>query len=470
MTVDDRRTGTWITRADGRITSVQVRRCRLSVVGGDDAGNHVETELPLIRVGAHRANDLVLADKRVSRFHFEIRLEHAGYRLRDLDSTNGTFVAGHRVRDIYLSPGSAVYVGDSRIRFEPQPESACVELSDKERFAGMVGRSVAMRALFAQLERVAPADASVLITGETGTGKELVAEALHEHSTRTSGPFEVLDCGSLPPNLVESELFGHEKGAFTGAHTGHAGIFERASGGTVFLDEVGEIPIELQPKLLGVLERRAVRRVGGTRTIPVDIRVLAATNRNLGVEMNHQRFREDLFYRLAVVRVHVPPLRERLEDVPALIDHFIRLCPGGDQVALQQETIDTLCRHDYPGNVRELRNLIERAVIMASGVPEGSLLGPGADPMAPEASSPAGDGPRRGELLETPIDAEVPFKQAKGQMVAEFERRYLRQLLKKHKGNVSRAARAAGLDRMTVHKMLSRRGVAYVRGRGRDDD
>ncbi len=470
MAVDDRRSGTWITRADGRIMSVRVRRCRLSVVGGPDTGTRVDTELPLIRVGAHRANDLVLSDKRVSRFHFEIRLEHAGYRLRDLDSTNGTFVAGHRVRDIYLSPGSAVYVGDSRIRFEPQSESTAVELSDREQFAGLVGRSATMRALFAQLERVAPTDASVLITGETGTGKELVAEAIHEHSTRVSGPFEVLDCGSLPPNLVESELFGHEKGAFTGAHAAHAGVFERASGGTVFLDEVGEIPMELQPKLLGVLERRAVRRIGGTRMIPVDLRVLAATNRNLGIEMNHQRFREDLFYRLAVVRVHVPPLREHLEDVPLLIDHFLQLCPGGSTVVLRQETIDTLRRHDYPGNVRELRNLIERAVIMAAGMPEGELLAGREDLLAPEAGPGPGEPTPKRNVLEVLVDASVPFKQAKAQMVAEFEARYLRQLLKMHKGNVSRAARAAGLDRMTVHKMLNRRGVAYVRRGGRDDD
>ena len=463
VTVDDRRTGTWVTLTQGRPQAMQIRRCRLSIIHGPESGKTADLETRMIRVGAQAGNDLIVSDRRVSGFHFEILLDDRGYRLRDLDSTNGTYVGGHRVRDIYLNPGSVIYIGDHRIRFEPQESSVKVELSEQNQFGGMVGRSVAMRALFAQLGRVAPTDASVLVTGETGTGKELVAEALHEASPRADGPFEVVDCGSLPANLIESELFGHEKGAFTGAHQSHSGVFERASGGTVFLDEIGELPLDLQPKLLGVLERRVVRRVGGTRTFPVDIRVVAATNRDLLKEINHNRFREDLYYRLAVVRVHMPALRDRLEDVPILLDHFLELIPAATDVQLKPGTVENLSHHDYPGNVRELRNLIERAVIMAQMGDEAAIEPVFAAIPAGPSSGPEGAGVEN--VLQFAVDADTPYKQAKGLLVEEFDKRYLKALLKKFDGNVSKAARAAGLDRMTVHKMLTRRGVVNIRRR-----
>ncbi len=434
---------------------MQIRRCRLTVLSGADAGLVVEIESTLMRVGARSSCDLVLNDSRVSGFHFEIRLDEGGYRLLDLGSSNGTSVSGLRVREAYLEPGMVIHVGDSRIRFDPQDKTAPVELSLGASYGDLIGQSPGMRALFAQLERVAPTEASVLIQGETGVGKELVAEAIHRGSNRSHGPFVVVDCGSIAGNLISSELFGHEKGAFTGAATRHEGAFERANGGTLFLDELGELPIDLQPSLLGALERKRIRRVGGRIDIPIDIRVIAATHRDLPRAINQARFREDLYYRLAVVRLSVPPMRERLEDVPLLVAHFLKQLPGGDTVTLKQRTVENLCRYDYPGNVRELRNLIERAVIMSDSGHTQSLI----------ASSPArvGNAPaptNAQNVLQTLIDTTVPFKRAKRDMLDEFEKRFLKKLLKEHDGNISKAARTTGLDRMTIHKMVQKYGLS----------
>jgi len=481
MAVDDVRSGTWVTYVDGNARAMQIRRCRLQVLSGPDKGAQVEVESTWIRVGAQTGCDLVLTDRLVSGHHFEILLDEAGYRLRDLDSTNGTFVAGHRVRDVYLNPGTVIYVGESRLRFDPLDESVSVDLSTRDRFGEMVGSSVVMRALFAKLERIAPTDASVLITGETGTGKELVAEAVHHHSLRASGPFVVVDCGSIPDNLIASELFGHERGAFTGAVSTYAGAFERAHGGTIFLDEIGELPLELQPNLLGVLERRQVRRLGSSKPVPVDIRVVAATNRDLASEMNRGSFRSDLFYRLAVVQVRVPALRERPEDIPVLAQHFAELLGAASGVSshLSRETLESLRHHPFPGNVRELRNVIERSLVLAeAGVPfdpmavtaAGQLSsGEPAQDATPAAMSAAAAA-AGGDTLAFEVDDEVPYRIAKQRLVSEFDARYLKKLLVRHGGNVSRAARAAGLDRMTVHKMLQRVGLGGWRGRPLDDD
>jgi DNA-binding NtrC family response regulator len=483
MGVDDVRTGTWVTFDGGSASSMQIRRCRLVVLSGPDRGAQAELESAWIRVGAQGGCDLVLSDRLVSGHHFEILLDETGYRLRDLDSTNGTFIAGHRVRDAYLNPGTVIYAGESRLRFEPLDQSVTVELSRRERFGDMVGGSVAMRAVYARLERIAPTDASLLITGETGSGKELVAEAVHQYSPRASGPFVVVDCGSIPDNLIASELFGHERGAFTGAISSYAGAFERAHGGTIFLDEIGELPLELQPNLLGVLERRQVKRLGATRSVPLDLRVIAATNRDLASEMNRGTFRSDLYYRLAVVQVRVPPLRERPEDIPLLAEHFLELLAAGGvrPPPLSRETIDSLRQHRFPGNVRELRNLIERSVILAEvGMePEREALMPGApeEPAAEdrgggEALADAGEAEPAGghPVLRMEVDDSVPYRMAKQRLLTDFDSRYLKQLLRRHGGNVSRAARAAGLDRMTVHKMLQRVGLGGWRGRAPDDD
>ena len=465
MAVDDRRTGTWVTYMAGRATALRVRRCRLEVVTGPDSGQVRELERSVLRIGARHDNDLALTDSRVSGYHCELRLDEHGYRLCDLGSTNGTYVSSLRINDVYITPGTVFYVGTTQIRFEPLQSSIEVPLSERDRCGDMVGRSVKMRELFARLERLAKTDATVLCTGETGVGKELVAECLHEYSSRASGPFEVLDCSAIPENLIESQLFGHERGAFTGATSAFAGVFERAHHGTVFLDEIGELPLGMQPKLLRVLERRQVRRVGGSRTIDVDMRVIAATNRDLGVEVGRGRFREDLYYRLAVARVHVPPLRERREDIPLLIEHILSHTPGGERTAISDETVALMQKHDWPGNVRELRNVIERAVFLAEPptstaalqrTPRGhtdheSDSGPGAG----RAREPAAPGPGERQLTMA-IDIDTPYKLAKQQVVNEFERRYITDLLAAHDGNISRAARAAGIDRMSIHKILNR--------------
>jgi DNA-binding NtrC family response regulator len=466
MPVDDLRSGTWVTYIGGRATSARLRRCRVEVVTGPDAGLVRDIEASVIRIGARRGNDVQLTDSKVSGLHCEIRLDDRGYRLRDLDSTNGTYVSGLRINDVYISPGTQIGLGQSRFKFEPLGESVEVELADTDRFGSMIGRSVKMRELFARLEKLARSDTTVLVTGETGVGKELVAEALHDYSPRKDGPFVVLDCGSIPPNLIESELFGHERGAFTGATSSYAGAFERAHGGTVFLDEIGELPLAMQPKLLRVLERKEVRRVGGAKTIEVDLRVVAATNRDLGVEVNRGRFREDLYYRLAVARVHVPPLRERKDDLPLLIEHILTTTPNGETASIAQETIDLMSKHDWPGNVRELRNVIERAVLLSeTPETEESLR---RAPAAPKASdnpggitvTPSQTATSADASMTVPVDVAVPFKQAKQDVISEFERRYISRLLAQHDGNISAAARAAGIDRMSIHKMLHRLGLA----------
>ncbi|MEM9491524.1 MAG: sigma 54-interacting transcriptional regulator [Myxococcota bacterium] len=449
MPVDDIRTGTWITRVDGRPSSLEIRRCRLTVLAGPDAGQSVELARSRVRVGAVEGCDLILSDPRVSRHHFEIQLDDEGYRLRDLDSTNGTFVAGHRVRDVYLNPSSSIYVGDSRLRFEPLDTSVSVKLSERERFGRMVGRSVAMRALFAKLERIAPTDASLLVTGETGTGKELVAEAVHYNSPRKDGPFEVLDCGSVAENLIASELFGHERGAFTGAHTMRIGAFEEASGGTVFLDEIGEMPVELQSKLLSVLENREIRRLGSNTARPVDVRIIAATNRDLRAEVNAGRFREDLYYRLAVVNVKMPPLRQRLEDLPDLARRlFERQGLAESRIAelMTPEFQAALARSAWPGNIRELRNYLEQYLIFEDLVPD--------DSDAELSESAAAQDIESGSNVQ--IDASQPFSDARQQVLKDFERLYVTELLRAHDGKVSRAANTAGITRTYLYRLLQR--------------
>jgi DNA-binding NtrC family response regulator len=453
MSSDDLRTSTWIADgADDHPSRLRIRRCRLTVVAGPDLGLTRDFEAHVIRVGARRGADLVLTDGKVSRTHFEIRLDAQGYRVRDLESTNGTFVSGLRVTDVYVPPGAAIYVGDSRLRFDPLDDSVEVALSSADRFGDMVGRSVVMRELFARLAAVAPTDATVLVTGETGTGKELVAEALHEHSARKGGPFVVLDCGAIPANLMESETFGHERGAFTGATSAHPGAFERANGGTLFLDEIGELPLEMQPKLLRAIERREIRRVGGAKTLQVNIRVVAATNRDLAVEVNNGRFREDLYYRLAVAHLAVPPLRERREDIPLLVEHILAGLPEGRERGPRPETVELMKRHEWPGNVRELRNVLERAVLFKQPVREPSVIAG----IAPAGARGAGASP---DEVRAAIDLKVPFKVAKQDLIDEFERRYVTALLAEHGGNISAAARAAGIDRMSIHKILTRLGM-----------
>ncbi|MEM9188282.1 MAG: sigma 54-interacting transcriptional regulator [Myxococcota bacterium] len=420
----------------------RLRSFRLRVEAPGQAPQVVECRELRLRVGTQKAADLRIEDPAISRLHFEIQVDDHGYRLFDLGSTNGTFVDGYRVRDIYLRPASEIRVGGTRIHFELGTDEADVPIFRGEVFGGIVGKSLVMRELFAVLDKAARSSATVLVQGESGTGKELVARALHRQSGR-SGPLVVVDCGALPGNLIESVLFGHEKGAFTGAAERRLGQLEEAEGGTVFLDEIGELPLEVQPKLLRVLEARQIRRVGGRRSIDLDVRIVAATHRDLAAEVNRGAFREDLYYRLAVVRVDVPALRDRRDDIPLLVEHFIRsaLAPDRKKIGAALESITEahwmrLRAHPWPGNVRELRNVIERS--LALGV-EADV-----DPRPREAQGP----------IE--VDLDQPYSAHKAAWLRRFDRAYVLGQLERHDGNISRAARASGLERMHFKRIAKK--------------
>ena len=392
------------------------------------------------RIGARPIADLVLADAKVSSLHCEIDATR-GLRVRDLGSKNGTWVQGVRIVEAYLAAGDVLTVGDTRIRVAPVAEGVPVPLHEDDQFFGVVGASAKMRALTARLERLASSDTTVLLHGETGTGKERAAAALHLAGPRASLPLVTVDCSSLPATLIEAELFGHERGAFTGAVKSVAGAFERAGGGTLFLDEIGELPLELQPKLLRVLESRSVRRLGGTESLAMPARIVAATHRALGLAVAAGRFREDLYYRLAVVRLSLPPLRERLEDLPLLAGHLLRELGADPSRILDGQVLSALQRHDWPGNVRELRNALERAVALAEPI----ALDP--RPGTPHAHT-----------IDT-VDVSVPLRIGRQRLAAAYEKAYVTQLLGDCQGNLSEAARRAGIDRISLYRLLDRLGL-----------
>ena len=300
----------------------------LAVVDGESRGARAQVGSEIARIGTADGNDLVLVDRTVSRFHCEVVLRGAAIIIRDCGSTNGTLIDGVRIREAEIPPGTLVRIGSSAFRVELGEEPAFVEVSGRSGFGELVGASVEIRRVYAVLERLALTDATVLVQGETGTGKDVLARSLHAASRRAERPFVAVDCGAIPENLVESELFGHVKGAFTGATSDRRGVFEEADGGTLFLDEIGEMPLALQPKLLRAIESRSIRRVGGTGARTVDVRIVAATNRSLAASINDGSFREDLYYRLAVVEVRLPPLRARRDDIAVLANHFYRTFVG----------------------------------------------------------------------------------------------------------------------------------------------
>ena len=295
----------------------------LQIVEGPDAGREFILTPKPIRIGKALDNDLVLSDESVSKYHAVIEKDPGGWLIRDLESTNGTTLNAIPINEGFIPVRSLIGLGNSTLKLVPANEKSRLPPSEKTEFGSMLGGSLAMREVFALLERFAPTDLPVFINGETGTGKELAAQGLHQQSPRGKNPFVVFDCSAVVSNLVESELFGHEKGAFTGAETSRAGCFEQAQGGTLFIDEIGELPLDLQPKLLRVLETKEVRRVGGNDGRKVDVRIIAATHRDLPQMVQEQKFREDLYYRLAVVKVTLPPLRERLEDIPPIVERMV---------------------------------------------------------------------------------------------------------------------------------------------------
>ncbi len=428
---------------------------RLELFVESMAGHAVPSEVyahgDVCQIGSHRKNDLVLDDPLVSQFHCKLRRVHGTWRIEDLDSLNGTRVDGVRVRDADLPSPSCrlelggsivrVHTGTTRVDEQEVPEAAS--------FGAIRGSSRPMRQLFGMLELIADSDATVLIQGESGTGKGLIANELVQRGPRKDAPVVIVDGGAIAQGLAESELFGHARGAFTGASGDRIGAFEAANGGTLFLDEVGELPLELQTKFLRALESREIRRVGETVARKVDVRVIAATNRSLEVEVNHRRFREDLFFRLSVVTLQVPPLREHVADIPDLVMAFARATRvHGAEALFTSEVMADLATHPWPGNVRELRNYVERAVVLKT---------------TPRAKSGKFRIAERGE--ETTVDLDVPFREAKELAVTAFDRAYLGALMAWSNGNVSQAARRAGMDRIHLHRLVQRYGLRLTAGR-----
>ncbi|MEM9071917.1 MAG: sigma 54-interacting transcriptional regulator [Myxococcota bacterium] len=429
-------------------------RLALVVLTGDGRGDEFIMDGAICRIGKSRENDLVLPDQTVSRAHCEIVREARGYLLRDLGSTNGTLLDGAEIREVFLRPGSVLTVGKVELKVRTYAERIEVLPSERDHFGHAVGRSQTMRQIFGLLERLAPSDATVLLGGETGTGKDVLARSIHDASPRSHRPLIVVDCGAVVGTLIESELFGHEKGSFTGATAARQGAFELADGGTLFLDEIGELPLDLQPKLLRVLEQRSFRRVGGSQERRVDIRIVAATKRNLRMEVERGKFREDLYFRLAVVPIELPPLRERLDDLPLLVGRLLkelsREHPDQPPLAIAAAAVDALAGHEWPGNVRELRNMLARAAYLARGAGEHEIR-LGHIPVGAASGAESG-------MIPT-FDPSLSYRETKARFEETFEKRYVSWLLDRHDGNISAAARAADMDRKYLHKLAKRHGV-----------
>lgn len=429
----------------GGATTSTPTAIKLVVLDGPDAGMELALDR-VARIGTDPGCHLVLTDQAVSREHAAISSLMGQIALKDLDSRNGTHVGEARISDAIITMGSLFRVGHTTIALQPRFHVREVQPSTETEFGELYGSSVAMREVFAVLERVAPSDITVLIEGESGTGKELAARAIHEASPRAAGPYVVFDCASVPRELAESELFGHVRGAFSGALTDREGAFHRADGGTICLDEIGELPLDLQPKLLRVLETGDVKRVGEDGSRHVDVRVVAATNRDLNAEARRRTFRADLLYRLMVVKVRMPPLRSRPDDIAGLVRRMLHeklrsTVVGGENLA-------KLLGYSWPGNVRELRNVLARAVAL-SGQPATfdelvfNVAVNNLEPIALGSSYPG-------------VASPMPYKQAKQQLLASFDRAYVEALMHRQRGNVSKAAESAELSRRSLYDLIKR--------------
>ncbi len=460
-------------RAHEAATRVAVRtyqpplppKLRLAVVSGADRGRSLDLLVGVHTVGKSADCTLILTDALVSRRHLEVTVSSDGIKLRDLGSSNGSFFQGARFESIQVGAGASVRLGETELRVMGDDGVMGLAPSTADRFGDLLGVSLIMRQVFAMLERIAASDSAILIQGETGTGKELVAEAVHLASARRAGPLVVCDLAGIPPTLIESELFGHVRGAFTNADREREGAFVQAHGGSIFLDEVGELDLEVQPRLLRALERHQVKPVGGTTYKTVNVRVIAATNRDLSTEVQAGRFRRDLFHRLAVVKVQLPPLRERPDDIPLLVEHFLRLAAnaaGGTHPAptVPPQAIAALRAHDWPGNVRELRNVLEHALSLGGGsIVDPSLLG--LDPPRPSGvrAGAAAAAAAASASSVTPDGVTTKFKEAKDRLVDAWEREYLSSLIDRAGGNVSLAARRAGIARVYLHQLMKKHSL-----------
>jgi transcriptional regulator with GAF, ATPase, and Fis domain len=432
--VDDETTRVPAEARGARILSVE-----LVVVDGPDKGARAPVNGGVARIGTSESNDLRLTDRMASRVHCEIRVKPSAIVVRDSGSTNGTVCEGVRIFDGEVAAGAVLRIGSTSVRVEVGDEPAFVEVSERESFGELVGASFEMRRVYAMLERIAASDTTVLVQGETGTGKDVVARAIHGASKRRDQPFVPLDCGAVPENLFESELFGHARGAFSGAVADRKGVIEEADGGTLFLDEIGELPLAMQAKFLRAIETRSVRRVGANVARPVDVRIVAATNRPLARAVNEGTFREDLFYRLAVVEVALPPLRARREDIPMLAAHFHRSLGGKGE--LPQAFLATVSQRSFPGNVRELKNFVERAMLLGTLSPSHKRVIASTKELADMA----------------PLH--LPLKEARQAWTESFEQVYVKAVLERAKGNVTHAAELAGVSRRFLQRLAARLGI-----------
>jgi DNA-binding NtrC family response regulator len=422
----------------------EVRGGTLTITKGSANKTALEIGADTLVVGRNEACDMVLEDRKVSAVHMELVATERGVRVRDLGSRNGTFVGETRIGEVYLLKPTLIHCGETSLEFGPAKGPEQVEVPDAAEFGPLVGSGAGMRTVFERLRKAAPTELTVLVTGETGTGKELVAQAIHEASERKNKPFVVVDCGSIPASLAESALFGHERGSFTGAVDKRVSPFVEADGGTIFLDELGELPVDVQPKLLRALAEQRIKSVGSNSYRPVNVRIIAATRRDLVREVNDGNFRSDLYFRVAQIKVELPALRHRLEDIPALVRRMlIDLGDKGAYARITNDSLERLMRHDWPGNVRELRNVV--AVALAFGK-EGPLdIAQHLSPLTSTAEST----PTRGRT----------FQDAKRDVLARFERDYFTALYAECGGNVSEIGRRAAMERAHVRGYLRRHGI-----------
>ncbi len=425
----------------------------LVVLDGADAGKRIRldgSQPGRLSIGTSPSCALVLADREVSRRHVSLELEGSSLRVVDMESTNGTYIDHVRVRDASLRGGERIRVGATTLGVVYDPAGTNPEVPLAQGFGRMLGQSRAMRRLYPLCAKLASARVPVLIEGETGTGKEVLAEALHEQGPWANQPYAVFDCTAVPANLIESELFGHEKGAFTGAVTSRRGVFEQAHKGTLLIDEIGDLELPLQAKLLRAVARGEIRRVGSERAIRVDVRVLCATRRNLDEEVQAGRFRDDLFHRLAVTRIELPPLRARDGDIRQLANAFWQEL--GDGEGAPSHLLRRWETHRWPGNVRELRNAVERAIALGD---DGELTLPDDPAPAGSARPNAMASPGSG-FMETVLGSQLPWSRARALVLEELERRYLESVLAQHNGVVSAAAAASGVARRHFQRIMAR--------------
>lgn len=445
-----------LTLTDVTPRSVTIPSVRVRVTPSRGASVEAPLGLDPLVIGTGKDCDLVVADPRVSRRHAELRLTEEGVLLKDLGSKNGTFVGSLRLLEALVDPDAKVQIGGAKLRVIAGKESSTIPLSASPCFGDALGGSLPMRALFAKLERAAPTPETILLLGESGTGKEILAKAIHDTSPRKGGPFVIFDCSAVTSTLLQDKLFGHEKDAFTGAREPRPGLLETANGGTLFIDEIGELPLDLQPMLLRALESRQFMRLGSAQLRRFDARIIAATHGDLKARLIERTFREDLYYRLAVVEVRVPPLRERRDDIPLMVEHFLRTSsPPRTLDDLPANALKLLQAYTWEGNVRELRNIVARLLIFG----EEALETITADPGASSAPAPAstGDASSEGGALNHLLS--LPYEEARDAVIERFMRAYLTTRLRKCGGNVAKAAQSMGITRQFFYMLRKKYGL-----------